>query len=106
MEIIMNPHDLGQVIATRDLEFDGKSVRVSIGIPRPESGGTDYVCPYEISGPLTKKLFYAMGIDAFQALQLVMKSIDAELDVCAERKTGRLTWLGEQDLGFPSWKTE
>ncbi|CAK0768605.1 conserved hypothetical protein [uncultured Gammaproteobacteria bacterium] len=102
----MNQLELGQIIAIRDLEFDGNSVRVSIGIPRQEPGGTDYVCPYEIFGPLTKKAFYAMGIDAIQALHLAMKTIDAELDVCAERKTGRLTWLGGQDLGFPSWKIE
>ena len=93
--------DLGQVIATRDLEFDGQPVRVSIGMPRPEPGGMDYMCPYEISGPLTKRVFRSIGIDAVQALQLVMKMIGVELEVCAEAKTGRLTWLGESKLGFP-----
>ena len=93
--------DLGQVIATRDLEFDGKPVRVSIGMPRQNPGWPDFMCPYEISGPLTNRVYCSIGIDAVQALQLVMNMIGADIDMSAEAKTGRLTWLGGEKLGFP-----
>lgn len=99
--ISMENISLGQVIAIRNLEFDGKPVRVSIGMPQQEQDGPDFLCPYEISGPLTSRLFYAMGVDAVQSLQLVMKMIGSDLDRCAEAKTGRLTWLGEHNRGFP-----
>ena len=68
---------------------------------RYRPAGVDSMCPHEISGPLTNRVFYLIGVDAVQALQLVMKLIGAELSVCANAKTGRLTWLGEPKLGFP-----
>jgi len=99
----MKNNELGQVIAIRDLEFDGKLVRVSIGLPRPDPSGIDFVCPYEIAGPLTKKSFYVIGVDTVQALQLAIKVIGVELEISAEGKTGRLTWLGQSDTGLPKY---
>jgi len=43
------------------------------------------------------------GVDAFQAMQLALKTIGVELDVINKDSGGRLEWVAGQegDLGFP-----
>lgn len=102
----MDRTDLGQIIARRELTCDGKPVRVLIGMPQRLSDPEDYLCPYEIDGPYTKKLSRVIGIDAVQALQLVMVKIGVDLEASDENRTGRLRWLDESGyLGFPSTET-
>jgi len=98
----------GEIIATRVLrlggETSGQEILVQIGKPCPFPDGKDYYCPYRITGLGESKVRYAAGIDAVQALQLVMEIIGA--DLCSRNRScgGRLRWEGDEggDLGFPS----
>lgn len=101
--------DIGEVIASREFDLADKhdarkTLRVLIGKPQPtlESGG--YYCPFQISGVGSEEIKYAAGIDAVQALQLVMVMIGATLRFLNEDLGGNLTWEGssEGELGFPS----
>jgi hypothetical protein len=100
-----NPDD---VIACRNLCLVGpdgseSEVVVSIGRPQPFEDSKDYWVPYKISGGGIEKEFYAGGIDAIQALQLVMVSLGAELKALSRTLGGRLKWnVDEAFLGFPS----
>ena len=100
--------DLGEIIAVRELSMveDGKAdrkVEISIGKPHlsPDSGG--YLCPFQIAGIGREEIKYAAGIDAIQALQLVMVMVGATLQFLNDQSGGRLRWEGgsEGDLGFP-----
>lgn len=91
---------LGSVIAARRLESTterGSAVTVEIGRPRKPRGRDDYFCPYRIRGTGDEAVRAAYGVDAIQALQLVMHAIGSAL-------AGRhdLRFLGNEDLGFPS----
>ena len=76
-----------------------------IGQPRRYRGGhPDYYCPFKIEG-FDGRIRYASGVDAVQALQLVMKAIGSELATSKRI----LRWnAGQQvgDLGFPGLETD
>jgi hypothetical protein len=93
--------DLGDVIATRTLRLDGKdTIMLSIGRPVAEPGGTVF-CYYQITGVGSGRVRRAGGIDDIQALTLALKIAAADLYASDEGKAGRITWLGEKDLGLP-----
>jgi hypothetical protein len=98
---------IGDVIATRVLllagDDSGRETLVQIGKPCPFPDGKDYYCPYQITGLVDGKVRYAAGIDAVQALQLVMGIIGAHLYSRNQSCGGRLRWEGDEggDLGFP-----
>src|SRR5216683_3964175 len=101
----MRLSSLGPVIARRVLHHsDDRAILVLIGQPRRYRGGhPDYYCPYKIEG-FDDQIRYAGGVDAVQALQLVMRAIGNRL---AESKQA-LSWnAGQQvgDLGFPGVET-
>jgi hypothetical protein len=86
-------------------DAEGRSVRILIGKPRRYRGGhADYYCPFSING-VENEIRYAGGVDAIQALQLVMKAIGIQLS-----QSGRsLRWdagQGIADLGFPGMETD
>lgn len=99
--------NVGDVIATRALTLRGddgdKEIVIVIGKPRPFDGGTDFLCPYQIRGMERKKVTYAGGVDAVQALELALAKIGAELYTSEAAKSGKLRWDGGDagDLGFP-----
>jgi hypothetical protein len=77
-----------------------KSVDVLIRFWKPMAhpkGG--WACLYKIIGVGDGKLHYAAGIDAIQSVQLAMYAVGAELSVF--QKELKLTFLGENHLGFP-----
>ena len=51
----------------------------------------------------SRKVIVIGGVDAFQAMQLALKTIGVELDVINKDSGGRLEWVAGQegDLGFP-----
>ena len=51
----------------------------------------------------SRKVIVIGGVDAFQAMQLALKTIGVELDVINKGSGGRLEWVAGQegDLGFP-----
>ena len=104
----MHIENIGQEIASRglDLNRDGVTtqVLVRIGIPYLDADNLSYICPFEITGIGDRRLGYSVGVDAVQALQLVMLMIGANLQYLCESDDGNLSWNdgGACDLGFPS----
>ncbi len=97
---------IDEVIAVRELTLetdDGvETISVLIGKPERWSDSTAYLCPYQLRGAgLQENVRSAAGVDAVQALQLVMHMIGAHLDHLNEQCGGRLRWSNESDLGFP-----
>ena len=102
--------ELGEVIAERRLTVEGAqpgqdSVTVRIGKPRARPDSGDWYCPYQIVGAGSDPLRRAYGVDAVQALQLVMKMIGAYLSWLNQQYEGKIRWLDDTgDLGFPELK--
>lgn len=100
--------ELGEIIAVRDLTLtetgkEKQSVRVIAGKPQ-FADSIGWYCPFQITGVGDEKIRYAAGIDAIQALQLVMVMIGANLQYQNEQTGGALQWEGDNQggLGFPS----
>ena len=81
------------VIATREFSARraGKAVRVivRIGKPYPRSTG-EWDCPFEVRGLGRTRVRKCLGVDAFQALQLVPQAVRVEL----QKAKGQVTWYG------------
>src|SRR5271154_1472332 len=102
--------ELGDVIASRALEFRGDSgetatVLVEIGRPVPnmEAESECYWCPYRISGLGRRRTRAIAGVDTAQALVLTLHAIPAEIEAFAREHGGQVKWLGGDDLGFPDF---
>ncbi len=99
---MLDLEDVGDVIATRDLEIsDGSTVQVVIGQPQSFPNGQDFFCPYQITGIGNEKIRHAGGVDSLQALLLALQMISAELYTSDESRAGTLTWLGRRNFGIP-----
>lgn len=73
-----------------------------MGVPALDSASENYHCHYRIKGPHTDRTSRAMGVDAFQALQLAMERIGTDLLFSQEGQKGALRWLEvPYDIGFP-----
>jgi hypothetical protein len=90
-------------IATRILVCDGKpGFEIRLGRPALAAEGDCWFCTYEVQGPLTQARVKMGGEDAMRALVLALQALAVEVEVSAENKAGRLTWLGETgDFGLP-----
>jgi hypothetical protein len=104
----MHLDDVGEIIAARKLyllndEKPTREVFVLIGKPQQFRDSFDYYCPFQIEGIGSEAVRFAAGVDAIQAIELVMKAIGAELYVLRQKYQARLEWqAGEEgDLGFP-----
>ncbi|MDO9711262.1 DUF6968 family protein [Paracraurococcus lichenis] len=86
-------------IASRVLQTALGDMRIELFLPERLYG--DVACRYRIIGPRTKKEARAMGVDGFQALQLVMTRIAADLRASPEFEAGGLRWLDRENPGFP-----
>ena len=82
------------VIAERHLELRvaGESVAVSVKLGRPRLGesGDDWVCESEVWFGDNCRSVAIYGVDAMQALQLSIATLDVELERGARRRTGLL----------------
>jgi hypothetical protein len=99
----MKLDSVGRLLCSRELTLvDGRAVVVIMGMPqRFSDGNDDYFCPYQITGIGSEQVHYGAGVDPFQAVWLTMQKIGAWLYACSDYKGGRLSWLGQSDLGFP-----
>jgi hypothetical protein len=106
----MQLEDVGDVIATRILYMEEanesqRTITVRIGRPQPfPEPPDDYFVPYQIVGIGSEKVHYAAGIDAVQALQLVMRMIGDDMAAMNRDSAGAIHWEAGQndhDLGFP-----
>jgi hypothetical protein len=96
----MSMDELNDVVAERELERpEEASARTVVRIGRPQPDPEmDWTRSYQIRGIGDEQVRTAHGIDAVQALQLCMGMI--RVDLGALQRSHRLTWLGDEDLGF------
>ena len=104
----MKLDNVGEVIAERKLSVVGNSsftavVRMGKPQPLPDAVGDNYFCPIQIVGIGSERVTYAAGVDAFQAIQLAMKSISLELFKIKRDFGLECRWEGDDHggLGFP-----
>ena len=98
----MELNEIKHVIAVRKLKAGDEPIVVTIGRPEPFEGGDDFYCPYSIEFLGKKKVSYAGGMDAVQALQLTMKKIGVDLSHLKTPPDKPATWLDEPgQTGFP-----
>jgi len=92
------------VLAKRTLfcpEDPERGVTVVLGKPVLRPKTNEYTCTYEIVGGGISRSRFAAGLDAFQALQLAMRMIGAEI-AQIERASGiHLTFGDLPNSGFP-----
>ena len=95
--------NLGTVIAQRRLAVTGDpeaNIMVRIGAPQPypDASPASYFCPYQITGIGDQKVRRASGVDAVQALEMLVLVLPLELEVLA-RKHADLRWEHAADAG-------
>jgi hypothetical protein len=87
------------VVAERRLvlrtDNEPTEVLVKLGRPVPGDTGEDWVCPYEIWFESKCRSMAMHGIDAMQALQLSIATLDVELEVLMRNRSGQLYFLDE-----------
>lgn len=102
----MHVKNVGEVVAERELLVDGKPVVITIGKPVriPEEGDLSayFECPLRITGEGINYFQSIGGLDSMQALVLALQFIGAELQ--RKQVEQKITWEGEEDLGFPLMK--
>jgi hypothetical protein len=79
-------------------------VQVLVGVPKRFPDSVNYYCPFQIVALGDEEIRYAAGVDAIQALQLVMSMIGAILRYRSEQVAGNVRWEAgarEGDFGFP-----
>lgn len=93
-----------RIIATREFELAGDPLgQVLVEILEPHPDGANWRCDFRVTGLDQGAFsFYAMGVDAAQALFLAMQNIASILYTTDEYKAGHLTWLGQGNLGLPT----
>ena len=98
----MEIREVQEPIAERKLVMGTDEVVVTIGKPQAFDDNGDYFCPYAIEHAGHRKLSYAGGMDAVQALQLAMKKIASDLDYLARSQGVSIEWLADTpgDSGF------
>jgi hypothetical protein len=103
----MEIKDIGEVIAERVLkrsvsDREPQDVVVRLGKPQQYPDGTAYFSPFETTGLGEPKIRYGAGLDAFQSLQLALRTISALLQHYKREPAMDLWWIEQgDDLGFP-----
>lgn len=96
--------EVRDIIATRDLVYisnTGEREKAVIEIGKPyQIEDEAFLCPYRVGSESYEHLFGSVGIDPFQALELSLKTIEAELIYWVRRKGGSFEFLGEPGTGL------
>ncbi|WP_115495278.1 DUF6968 family protein [Dyella monticola] len=98
----MNPDQIDVVIARRTFQVKGgREAELIIGAPQPFTDG-DYFRPFQVTGLGDARVYYAGGVDAYQALILALKKITIHLLTLPEVVNGEVQWLdgSEPNLGL------
>jgi hypothetical protein len=91
------------IIARRILETkDGREIEIIIGAPQPFPDDADYFCPFQVNGLGDARIYYAGGVDSYQALILALKKLTVHMVTMDAVKNGEVQWLdgSEPDLGL------
>ena len=99
--------ELGEIIAKRSLRIvnrDGERSEAEVFLGKPQTKGNSkgFLATYQINYLGEIRIWYAAGVDAFQALQLAMKMINVELGVIERVNSIKISWEGDASgkLGF------
>lgn len=91
------------VVARRSFQMkDGRNIEIVIGAPQPFSDDADYFCPFQMIGLGDARVYYAGGVDSYQALILALKKLTVHMVTMDAVKNGEVQWLdgSEPDLGL------
>lgn len=85
------------VIAERKLDHgDAQDVGCAkVFMPELKPRG-EWRCDYEISWPGFRHAHWTAGVDSWQAIELAMRSVVADIELTDDFKTGRLGSLGQR----------
>jgi hypothetical protein len=88
---------MSTIFVEREIECmtDSGLVKGFIRVFKPMPDQDDWRCDYALKWADYEKKFYAMGVDAFQALQLAMSIVPAHVGMSAAFKAGRLRFIEE-----------
>lgn len=75
--------------------------QVVVRFHEPVADQDDFRCDYEIAWSDAARKSHGFGVDAVQALLMAMQKAHIDLLASAHAKAGKLTWLGNHDLGLP-----
>lgn len=96
--------EVRDVIATRELVYiteSGQREHAIIEIGKPyQIEHEAYVCPYRVGSTSYEHIFGSVGIDTFQALELTLNTIEAELIYWVRKRGGSFEFLGEPGSGL------
>ncbi len=73
-------------------------VRIRLGKPSLSEKAQDYKCAYQVLSPGREIIRFAFGIDAFQALELALRMIGAEIE-SLQQEHGLTLMVDDTDLG-------
>jgi hypothetical protein len=77
-------------------------IDIPIRIFAPVPAEIDWSCRFEIDWPDGTRAMDVDGIDAVQAIELVMKAIGSQIYASDHHESGRLVWLKSgRGYGFP-----
>ena len=96
--------EVRDIIATRELVYISSSgereiSKIEIGKPY-QIEEEAYLCPYRVGSSSYEHIFGSVGIDTFQALELSLKTMEAELAYWVRKKGGSFEFLGEPGAGL------
>ena len=91
------------LIAERKLTLERDStVQIPVRIFLPRELPADWACKFTIGWPEEEFEMDIHGVDAFQALELALRTIGVMIYTCEHHKAGELMWLEAGDgYGFP-----
>jgi len=96
--------EVRDIIAQRELVYissSGDREVALIQVGKPYKFDEDaYICPYRVGSESYEHIFGSVGIDSFQALDLSMKTMEAELIYWLRNKGGSFEFLGEPGSGI------
>jgi hypothetical protein len=97
-------HELGEVIAERELVFESKdggrrrvAVRIGKPVPDPADATRTWMCVYQIEGLERDRTLAILGASSVQALVLATHTIPGELAAFARTTGGRFVLGDEAD---------
>lgn len=97
--------EVNDIIATRELNYISEQgarekAIIEIGKPYKRPQEDDYFCPYTVRSISYERVSGSVGIDSFQALELTIRSMEAELTYWMRQQGGSFEFLGEPGIGL------
>jgi hypothetical protein len=81
-----------RLLILRSPTGESEQLTVQIGAPHPSPDQTNWLCPYRIHCIGVRRVRFAAGVDAVQALDLVTQMIEADLFHLNHQYRGGLCW--------------